>query len=87
MEKQLDFLLNIKLYSLQRSYFNDLTFAQLKEVMFATKWPNGLPEHLYQIAADIEDLNFYEVANYFTKHGKQLEYNFNTLEGGTNEEK
>ncbi len=87
MDKQLDFLLNIKLYSLQRSYFNDLTFAQLKEVMFATKWANGLPEHLYQIAADIEELNLYEVANYFTKQGKQLDYNFNTLEGGTYEEK
>jgi hypothetical protein len=87
MDKQLDFLLNIKLYSLQRSYFNDLTFEQLKEVMFATKWQNGLPEHLYQIAADIEELNFYEVANYFTKQGKQLDYNFNTLEGGTYEEK
>lgn len=82
MDRKIDFLLTIKLYELRRNNLEDLTLAQLKEAAFAVKWPQGLPEHLYQVAQDIEELNYYDITSYFGRQSRQLDYKFDTLEGG-----
>jgi len=72
MDKQINFLLHIKLNSLKRDGLDSLTFKQLKRVIYETKWLLAIPHSVSEIAKDINDLTINEVAKYLTVNDQAL---------------
>lgn len=74
------FLINCKLYSLRRNNLPSLTYQQVEKTLLKTKWTEGVPEHICEIAQDIENLTVEEVVDVLTKEAITTKYDLGNLE-------
>ena len=86
MEKEITFLLNMKLYELKRNHMPSLTFQQLRGVLYSTRWLKGVPARLNEMARDISSLSFEEVAALLADRELELNDDFDGYEGEEYEE-
>ncbi len=88
-EYNIKFLINNKLFALRRNNLPTLTYKQVEETLYSTKWNKAVPEHLCDIARDVEALTVEEVVNYLTKEALTTKYDLADLdrdfEGGEDE--
>jgi len=66
MEKSLinsniKFLINTKLSEFQRNNVVSINYADIEKTLMATKWKDGIPEHISMVAQDIHNLTLDEV--------------------------
>ena len=73
-EYNIRFLINSRLFELRRNNLPNLTFGQIEDTLYSTKWKNAVPEHICDIAKDIQDLTVEEVVNYLTKEALTSKY-------------
>lgn len=88
-EFNIKFLITNKLFALRRNNLPTLTYRQVEETLYSTKWEKSVPEHLCDIARDIESLSVEEVVNFLTHEALTSKYDLADLDqdfaGGENE--
>ena len=88
-EFNIKFLITNKLSALKRNNLPTLTYKQVEETLYSTKWEKAVPDHLCDIARDVESLTVEEVVNFLTKEALTNKYDLANLdqdfEGGNYE--
>lgn len=86
MDKNIEFLLNMKLFELKREGMDYLNLNNLKDVIYNTKWLINVPSQLHKIAKDINSLTGKEVADYLSSRKVVTDFDFDDLEVNLDEE-
>ena len=79
-EFNIKFLINNRLFALRRNNLPTLTYRQVEDTLYSTKWAKGVPAHLCDIARDIQELKVEEVVNYLTREALTSKYDLANLE-------
>lgn len=91
LEKETEFLIDLKLKELQRGSLSRLSYDQVRRTLYNGIWNNGVPAHLSQIANDIRNLTTEDIVKYLTKESWVTKYSLadlaDSIEGDRNEEK